>query len=139
MIRINEKVKNQIAAHGQSTYPYECCGFVFGDENNDVRLLHSLLEVTNSHEGDHRRRFQIDPKDYLKAEKYADENNITFLGIYHSHPDHPSIPSEHDRVQAMPFFSYLILSVRDGKAESLQSWRLNNEFQFTEEKIKLNK
>ena len=79
--------------------------------------------------------FEITAKDYLKAEQYADEKNLTLLGVYHSHPNHPSVPSEHDRVVAQPFFSYVIIAVREHEFIKLQSWRLNEAFQFEEEKV----
>jgi proteasome lid subunit RPN8/RPN11 len=56
-------------------------------------------------------------------------------GIYHSHPKHPAIPSETDRLSAQPFFSYVIISVLDKDTTELRSWLLNEERQFEEEKI----
>src|SRR5690349_20753444 len=94
-----------------ATYPDECCGFFFGSETGELRLVEDACAVVNSKEGDKRRRFVISPKDYMDAEKYPLENNLAFLGIYHSHPEHPAIPSEHDRKAAQPYFSYIILSV----------------------------
>ena len=51
------------------------------------------------------------------------------LGFYHSHPDHPARPSEYDREHALPWFSYVIVSVRDGRAEEsdLTSWTLDDD------------
>jgi proteasome lid subunit RPN8/RPN11 len=74
----------------------------------------------------------------MRAEKYALENNTTLLGVYHSHPDHPARPSEHDLNQAVPYFSYIIVSVREGKVADLTSWQLNEASQFEEESISQN-
>ena len=136
MIQLQESIKQEIDQHGVETYPHECCGFLFGTESDEKREITSILKASNHHEGNHRRRFRIDPKEYMKAESFAEKNNMDFLGIYHSHPDHPSLPSEHDRKQAMPFFSYIIVSIKNGNSDTVQSWRLNSEFQFEEEKIK---
>ena len=84
------------------------------------------------------RRFEISPGDYLKAERFAEENNTFLLGIYHSHPEHPAVPSEYDRVAAQPYFSYIILSVLGRKFNNLRSWKLNDEFKFVEEKVNEN-
>jgi proteasome lid subunit RPN8/RPN11 len=70
----------------------------------------------------------------MKAEQFAEENNLQLIGVYHSHPNHPAIPSEHDRVAAQPFFSYIILSVINNEFGQLRSWRLNDQQQFEEEK-----
>ncbi len=120
--------------HAETGYPNEICGFFYGLEG-DVRQVRFAQEVDNAKEGDQSRRFQIDPLDYQKAEKYAIDHDLDLLGVYHSHPDHPAKPSEHDRKVAMPWFSYIIISVQDGKAENARSWRLNDERQFDEEEI----
>ncbi len=117
------------------TFPDECCGFMFGTETEEIRTIRAVTVVDNSKEGDKRRRFEIKPTDYLHAERYAEDNGMTLLGIYHSHPNHPSIPSEHDRVAAQPYFSYAIVSVYERQFRSLQSWQLNEEQQFEEETI----
>jgi proteasome lid subunit RPN8/RPN11 len=118
-----------------STFPDECCGFLFGNETQDERIILQAVVVNNSKEGDKRRRFEITAKDYLKAERYAEEHGLLLLGVYHSHPNHPAVPSEHDRLAAQPYFSYVILSVINNEFAGLRSWRLNNDRQFEEEKI----
>ncbi|MCB0397861.1 MAG: M67 family metallopeptidase, partial [Flavobacteriales bacterium] len=122
-------------SHAQDTFPNECCGFMYGHEN-DVRTVTEARLVDNSKEGDQRRRFEISGKDYMDAEKYALEKGMTLLGVYHSHPQHPAIPSEHDRKQALPWFSYTIVSVMDGKVDHTRSWQLDETKQFTEEELK---
>jgi len=60
------------------------------------------------------------------------------VGIFHSHPDHPAQASEFDREWAMPWFSYLITSVQDGKAGETRSWRLSDDRAgFVEEEIRM--
>src|SRR5882757_4940034 len=104
-------------------FPDECCGFMFGVEDEEEnRFIREILVVNNAKEGDKTRRFEISPLDYLKAEQYAIDNNLSLLGIYHSHPKHPAIPSETDRLSAQPFFSYVIISVLENKAVTIRSW-----------------
>ena len=92
--------------------------------------------MRNAKEGDKRRRFEISGLDYIKAEQYALDNDLDLLGVFHSHPNHPAIPSEHDLRQAIPFFSYIIVSVYDEKTLAVTSWRLNEEAgEFEEEKV----
>jgi len=119
----------------EKAHPDECCGFFFGEENAETRLVQVAMPITNSKDGDKRRRFQISPLDYMKAERYADDNNLSLLGVYHSHPEHPAQPSEHDRSQAMPWFSYIIISVFAGIHRDIHSFRLNEDRQFEQETI----
>ncbi len=122
--------------HAVEIFPDECCGFLYGKETDTKRIIEQAIPVLNSKDGDKKRRFEISPLDYMKAEQYAILQNTTLLGVYHSHPQHPAIASEHDLAQAMPYFSYVILSVMDGKIADTKSWQLNEEnTQFAEETI----
>jgi proteasome lid subunit RPN8/RPN11 len=145
MIQIHTDAMEIMVEDAITAYPDECCGFFFGNDEGDQRQISRVLVVNNSKLGDKRRRFEISPQDYLKAERFADENNLRLLGVYHSHPDHPPIPSETDRRSAQPFFSYIIISITNGKLNGLRSWQLGvNEtssdgvYQFEEEPLSNN-
>ncbi|MFH5833171.1 Mov34/MPN/PAD-1 family protein [Halalkalibaculum sp. DA3122] len=133
---IEQTALNEMLEHAEEYYPNECCGFFYGREDS-VRKITLAQRVNNAREGDQRRRFQIDPKDYRDAERFAINNDLDLLGVYHSHPDHPAEPSEHDRKVAMPYFSYIIVSVREGEAENTRSWQLNDSRQFEEETVEI--
>ena len=121
------------------TFPNECCGFLFGHESNN-RVITFARPVVNSKEGDQKRRFEISPFDYMIAENLAIEKNLQLLGIYHSHPNHPAIASVHDLAKALPFFSYVIVSVLDGEIDDVKSWKLlDEERKFEEEKVNIYK
>ncbi len=136
-IIFSQNLMEVMKKHAMETYPFECCGFIFGKDQVGGRKIIEVQPATNSKQGDKRRRFEIDPLEYLKAERYALANDVTLVGIYHSHPDHPAIPSEHDLKQAVPFFSYLILSVSKERIENITSWQLDHKHQFKEEFIKI--
>ena len=135
MILIEQKPLDEMYKDALQSFPDECCGFLFGNEIGEERTVARVLVVNNSKEGYKRRRFEISSKDYLNAERFADENGLQLLGVYHSHPNHPAVPSEHDRVAAQPFFSYIIISVKENEIDGIRSWQLNEQFQFEEEKI----
>ena len=137
MISITPSAYAMMTQDAVHSFPDECCGFMFGTEDKDGnRNITEVIVVNNAKEGDKRKRFEISPKDYLLAERHADERALQLLGVYHSHPNHPAIPSEHDRVAAQPYFSYIIISVYDEKVDHTRSWRLNESFQFDEEAVK---
>jgi proteasome lid subunit RPN8/RPN11 len=133
-LRIDPAASELMREHAQKAFPNECCGFFYG-KDGEVRNVQIAQKVENVKPGDQRRRFQIDPQDYMKAEQYALKNGVDLLGIYHSHPLHPAIPSEHDRAVAMPWFSYIIVSVFEDRIDDVRSWQLNDERQFEEEQI----
>ena|SRR5579859_2568340 len=136
MIIIEPSIRQLLIEDAVNTFPDECCGFLFGkEETGGTRVIIDILVVDNSKEGDKTRRFEISPTDYLAAEQHALDHDWTLLGIYHSHPKHPAIPSEHDRKAAQPYFSYLIISVMNNEEITFRSWLLNDDHQFEEEKI----
>ena len=137
MISIEEHAKQQMTTDAIESFPDECCGFFYGSEEaSGNRLVIQARAVNNAKEGDKRKRFEISPKDYLEAERFAEENELQLLGVYHSHPDHPAIPSEHDRLAAQPYFSYIIISVYEKDIRDIRSWRLNDASQFEEEPVR---
>ena len=119
-------------------YPHECCGFLIGNvENNHVEAV-EYIPAKNSMNERKERRYSIDPLEYLKAENHADSNNMTLIGIVHSHPDNPAEPSEFDRNHAFSGFSYIIVSVDEDSINGFRSWRLKeNREKFVEENIQI--
>ncbi|MCS6903949.1 MAG: M67 family metallopeptidase [Bacteroidia bacterium] len=118
-------------------FPHETCGFFFGFEEEDRRCITQAMAVKNASIENKERRFSINSQDYIRAEKFALQNHTTLLGIYHSHPNHPAHPSLHDLNNALPFFSYLIVSVYDKIFHQATCWRLNEEGErsFHEEEL----
>ena len=126
-----------VEADALRSFPNECSGFLFGHETDQGRHFTEALPVENAQTGDQRRRFAIDQRDYLRAERHALATGTQLLGIYHSHPRHPAVPSIHDLRVALPFFSYLIASTYPGHVERVRSWQLNEAGRFFEEPIQI--
>ena len=135
MIRFDIAAENIMNDDATGAFPDECCGFMYGRQEGDTRLISKALPINNSAVENRKRRFVISPQDYLKGEQFAIANELDLLGIYHSHPNHPAIPSEHDRVAAQPFFSYVIISVSEDGVKNVRSWLLNEQEQFEEEQV----
>jgi proteasome lid subunit RPN8/RPN11 len=127
-ISLPEYVYTDIRSHIESTYPEEAAGFLLGRELDGIRIIQDVLPQANQFEaGQRSRRYLIDAKDMLAAENYADEKGFEILGIFHSHPDHPAMPSSFDLEWSLPHYSYLISSVENGKLVTSRCWRLNED------------
>lgn len=122
MIRLSAQQKREIEAHGEETYPHECCGFLLGREEEAVKVVRQVRRAPNAREDSPQNRYLIPPDAMLKAEKESRQAGLQILGFYHSHPDVPARPSQFDREHAWPWYSYLILSVRAGVAAELLAW-----------------
>jgi proteasome lid subunit RPN8/RPN11 len=115
----------EIRRHGEDTYPEECCGFLIGMLTPEGNRVSHVWRVENQAEQLRTRRYRIHPDDYRDADRYAAEEDLDIVGFYHSHPDHPARPSETDLAEAtLPGYSYVIVSVLDGKASELTAWSL---------------
>ncbi|MEL7225056.1 MAG: M67 family metallopeptidase [Cyanobacteria bacterium J06576_12] len=151
----------EMEAHAERVYPEECCGLIVGNlDSLDDKPLKSVveivsldnewtpdalpsqpartstpLEVSTVDPPTKRRRYWIDPKDMLRVQREAREKGLNVIGIYHSHPDHVAEPSECDRTLAWPVYSYVIVSVCEGKAVDVQNWALDSKHQFQAEPI----
>ncbi len=138
MIEVTEELIAQIKAHGERTYPYECGGMLLGHFADGEKSVTELLPMENAmEEAEQHNRVLILPKDVLKAERYARSQELDVVGYYHSHPDDEARPSQFDLDHALPVWSYIIVSVRNGKAVDVRSWQMENDrSKFNEEKIK---
>ena len=135
MLKVSNDLIKQMSAHVESAYPEEGAGFLIGVEG-EVR---QILALGNAREDSARHnRFLFTPEDYLHAELTADRLGLSLIGVFHSHPDCPNIPSEYDREWAQPFFSYIITRVDQGSAVSHRSWRLvEDRSKYEEEEISI--
>jgi proteasome lid subunit RPN8/RPN11 len=126
-LEIDQPTLTQLHAHLEATYPEEGAGFLLG-ANGVSRQVTAILPIHNAREDAARHnRFLLTPLDTARAEDEADARGLTIVGIFHSHPDCPNVPSEFDRDWALPWSSYTISRVDRGKAVSIRSWRLNDD------------
>lgn len=115
-----------IRRHATSSYPEECCGFLIGSEQEGFRVK-DVIPAKNVATGSRSTRYVIDPSSILQAERSAASSGMMVIGYYHSHPDHPSVPSEFDRSHAWPSCSYFIVRVVNGEPADFRSWRMTEE------------
>ncbi len=122
-LTITSAVDAAIRAHGQETYPHECCGALVGRDG----FVSDIVALPNTTDEGPRRRFMVRPSDYQLAERRATELGGELLGFYHSHPDHPARPSQYDLDHAWPTFAYIIVAVASGTAEAMTVWYLQED------------
>jgi proteasome lid subunit RPN8/RPN11 len=126
-----------IDRHCEEAYPHEGCGILLGRLDGERRLVVEVIPTANAQEREAAHRlYTIPPEQLLGGELQAEERGLEVVGYFHSHPDHPARPSEHDLAQAWPDYSYLILAVRQGRAAQHRSWHLRDDRSgFEEESI----
>ena len=125
MLRIDPPTWEALRAHGEETYPHECCGVLLGraaDGTNDVQRA---VRAGNTRTDSAHNRYHIAPEELIRIQRDARRDALDIVGFYHSHPDHPARWSETDLAEAHWFgCSYVITAVARGRAQQTNSFRL---------------
>ena len=142
MIKLSARLLGEIERHAERAYPRECCGLLVGRilEDGRTREVHATYPVANifSEEAERHHRMAIEPLEYARAERLHAREGLGVVGNYHSHPEHPAVPSRFDleHLAPWPTMSYVVVSVREGKAVELRSWELEpDRSRFSEEAV----
>ena len=138
MISLTEEQRTAIRAHGERDYPYECCGLLVGRFGRcGIKEVVEIYPISNAREEEAKRtRFLIRPEELMRGERHARSRGLDVIGFYHSHPDVQAVPSQYDLEHAWPTYSYVVVSVRTGRAADLRSWEMEpDRTRFNEEEI----
>lgn len=129
MLILPEDQRERLEAFVTAGYPHETCGVLVGrvsgaadDPTGTVVRVEACANLDTERARD---RYDLDPDDFLRADRAARAEGLEIVGIWHSHPDHPARPSETDRSRAWEGWSYLIASVTADGVADLASWRLD--------------
>lgn len=124
-VQLTRSLQKRIFKQLEAAHPNEAGGFLLGTFDGETIIIEDVTEVENVFEEEEQyHRYAMTPQDWARLEDEADERGLTLVGYYHSHPDSPAIPSEYDRVHALPNFIYIITSVQQAKAVDMRIWRL---------------
>lgn len=127
MLRLTLQDYQAIRAHGEETYPHECCGILLGAakpaaHDNEVRRV---LRAGNTRNDSAHNRYHIAPEELIRAQREARREGLDIVGFYHSHPDHPAQWSTTDFAEAHWFgCSYVITAIQQGRATATNSFLL---------------
>ena len=135
MLGISSDGIQSIKDLAKKSYPNECCGLLIGVNTAEKKVM-EVRPVRNWNAERSHDRYVIERKEFEKVDKEAVKKGLQIIGVYHSHPDHPAIPSAYDAEHACSWFSYIIVAVENGVPTDVRSWIFNEEKrQFEEEKI----
>jgi proteasome lid subunit RPN8/RPN11 len=126
-LRVSEGLLTEIRRQGEDAYPAECCGALVGrvQESGSKEVVRLAPAVNRRTDDPHR--YLIAPDDLRRLEAGLRVEGLDIVGYYHSHPDHPAVPSGYDTEHAWPWYSYLIVRVERGRGREAASWTLDDE------------
>lgn len=108
-------VRRAMVAHARRECPLECCGLLVG-RHGDVIAAVPLANVAANPE----TRFRIDDREHIALRRtlrrFAPPLDI--LGVYHSHPEGPPVPSPRDIREAYyPEWIYVVVGLSGSRAQ----------------------
>ena len=141
MSPLEKEQLDQIHLHAVEEYPYECCGIVVGnpDDNRD-NVVYRCENIQNklhkkdpeNFTRDARTAYNISALELQKLLSEASSKGRVFKVLYHSHPEHDAYFSEEDTRMALfdgetpiyPGTQYLVVSVYGEKVrdQALFGW-----------------
>ena len=144
MSPLEKEQLDEIHLHAVEEYPYECCGIVVGnpDDNRD-NVVYRCENIQNKlHEKDPenftrdaRTAYNISALELQKLLSEAGSKGRVFKVLYHSHPEHDAYFSEEDTRMALfdgetpiyPGTQYLVVSVYSEKVRDQALFGWNSE------------
>lgn len=118
---VDPEAWDTILDEAEARYPHESCGVLLGRMGAKAEVLEAHPAPNIDRERAHDR-YLMDPRRQLDIEKDARRRGLDVVGYFHSHPDHPSKASATDLERSWEGMLYLIVSVRQGRMASAQSW-----------------
>lgn len=125
MIDIQQDAWSVMVAHAEKTFPNECCGAMLGTIDGDRKAVAKAVVLQNSYEGAQGARYELRPEDLLEADRQARAAGLDLIGIYHSHPDCDAYFSKTDLENSCPWYSFVVLSIKNGKFDHANSFLPN--------------
>ncbi len=125
MLSIQFKDYEALRAHGEQTYPHECCGVLLGRAADGTNAVYQVVPAGNTRTDSAHNRYHISPVELIRIQRQARGASLDIVGFYHSHPDHPAQWSSTDLAEAHWLgCSYVITRVVQGKADVTNSFLL---------------
>lgn len=106
---VSAAIEQQIADHARVSRPHEMCGLLVGAAGSDhVQEFHPCRNAAAS-----AIIYTLDPRDYMRVEREADDRGLAVIGVVHSHTHTEAYPSATDIAQAPdPQWNYAIVSLK---------------------------
>jgi len=137
VLRISQRLVDQIVEHARADHPDEACGVIAGPEGSDrperfIPMVNAARSPTF---------YEFDSADLYRLYKEMAERDEDPIVIYHSHTATEAYPSRTDVALASePGAHYVLISTRETGAEAgpfeLRSYRIQDG-EVTEEEIEI--
>jgi [CysO sulfur-carrier protein]-S-L-cysteine hydrolase len=121
VVRISRELLDDLVAHAREDAPNECCGMVATHDGEAVKVF----RARNVHASP--LRYEVHPKDQLRAMLEIDDEGWELGAIYHSHTRSDPVPSQTDVNLASnwPDPLYVIVGIA-GEDPDVRAWAIRD-------------
>jgi len=110
---------DEMVAHAIEEAPNECCGIIAGKDGQATKLFRAKNSEASPY------RYSVDPKDLLRIFRECEDNEWSFLAIYHSHTASAAYPSPTDvRLAFWPEAYYVLVSLAAKDKPVVRAFRI---------------
>ena len=95
---------------------------MLGQVQGDNKVVTEAVPLENAYAGEQGDRYELRPEDLLAADRAARAKGLDLIGIFHSHPDCDAYFSETDLKNSCPWYSFVVLSIQNGKFNHANSF-----------------
>jgi [CysO sulfur-carrier protein]-S-L-cysteine hydrolase len=92
LVHIQAELYEKLLQHAKSALPNEACGIIIGNSDTERVTAETFVPLRN-HSSDPQRHFEISP---LEMITHLANDHHQIVGLFHSHPTAPPIPSKED-------------------------------------------
>lgn len=129
MVYLKKHHLAEMIAHAREEAPLEACGILAGEEDHVVKLYRARNVDCSP------VSYRLEPEEQYHIFMDIDNKGWDILGIYHSHPTSPAVPSGIDLKQAYyPEALYFVVSLADSVQPEVKAFRIV-EGEISEEEI----
>lgn len=121
LLEIPAGVFENICTYLTGVYPEEGCGLLLGTKSRNrhcVKFAKPLKNVDPSP----KTRFSMDPASIFDVFRYAEDEGLTVLGIFHSHPEGSPRPSRYDLKTPWRGYIHLIITTMPATHGGYAAW-----------------
>ena len=94
-IVLAQKEKDELIAHAMRHKPNESCAMLLGEKIDDAWNVKEVFLTENIDKS--QTNFTISPEELLKGYQLAEKMRLELVGVFHSHPNSDTTPSDTDK------------------------------------------
>ena len=94
-IVLTQKEKDKLITHAIERQPNESCAMLLGEKIDDTWNVKEVFLTENIDKS--QTNFTISPEELLKGYQLAEKMYLELVGVFHSHPNSDTTPSDTDK------------------------------------------